>query len=173
MHSSRKHLSKLTETKMQMITESYHTHDNQSTSGSILQNQTRPVYSSGWACGWHCGSTYRRWSGSGEQRQDPSTGDDDVINHLRNEVDGVVYKYNVLITVHEVHNWFSWMAAQKHKSRREKSKTINSHIRTKYLLLHYCQDTQKEMTTSVNGYIFTYNKEIKKYLFLFTEILMP
>lgn len=101
-----------------------------STSGSVSQTQAGPFcLQQRTACWWRHGSTYRRWSGSGEQRQDPSTGDDDVINHLRNEVDGVVYKYNVLITVHEVHDWFRRMAAKNRqlKSRREESKTIDSH----------------------------------------------
>ena len=50
--------------------------------------------------------TYRRRGSSREQRKDPSTGDDDVVYHLREEVDGVVDKDDVLIAVDKIHDGF-------------------------------------------------------------------
>lgn len=63
-------------------------------------------------------ATYRWGGGSREQGQDPTTRYDDVINHLRNEVDGVVDKYNVLVTVYEVHDRFRRVAERKTEQRK-------------------------------------------------------
>lgn len=50
------------------------------------------------------GATYGRGSGGRQQGQDASTGYDDVVHHLRDEVDGVVDKDDVLVAVHKVHH---------------------------------------------------------------------
>lgn len=57
--------------------------------------------------------TYRRWGGRREKGQDPSTGDDDVVDHLRDEVDGVVDKNDVLVAINEVHDRFRGVAVGK------------------------------------------------------------
>lgn len=49
-------------------------------------------------------ATYGRGGGSRQERQDASTGNDDVVHHLRNEVDRVVDEDDVLIAVHKIHH---------------------------------------------------------------------
>lgn len=53
--------------------------------------------------------TNRRGGGCRQQRKDSSTGHDEVVHHLRNEMDGVVHKYHILTAVHKVHNCLSRM----------------------------------------------------------------
>lgn len=58
-------------------------------------------------------ATYGRGGGSRQERQDASTGDDDVVHHLRNEVDGVVDEDDVLIAVDEVHHRLGGVAESR------------------------------------------------------------
>ena len=48
--------------------------------------------------------THRRRGGGRKQREDSSTCDYYVVDHLRDEVDGVVDKDDVLVVVDKVHD---------------------------------------------------------------------
>ena len=61
--------------------------------------------------------TYRGRGGRREKGQDPSTGDDDVVDHLRDEVDRVVDKNYILIAVDEVHDRFGGVAAEGRRGK--------------------------------------------------------
>lgn len=63
-------------------------------------------------------ATYRRGGGSRQERQDTSTGDDDVVHHLRNEVDRVVDKDDVLVAVHKIHNRLGGVAEIEDKESK-------------------------------------------------------
>lgn len=60
-------------------------------------------------------ATYRRGGGSRQERQDASTGDDDVVHHLRNKMDGVVDKDDILIAVHEIHHRLGGVAEGRNR----------------------------------------------------------
>ena len=61
-------------------------------------------------------ATYRRGGGGRQKRQDASTGDNDVVHHLGNEVDRVVDKDDVLVAVHKIHHWFGRVAEMQIQS---------------------------------------------------------
>lgn len=67
---------------------------------------------------WH---THRGRGGSGQQGKDSSTGNDDVIRHLRDQVNSVVYKDYVLIAVDKVHDGFCWMTVRGKSKRKTKT----------------------------------------------------
>ncbi len=56
--------------------------------------------------------THRGRGGGRQQGKDSSTGDDDVIHHLRDQVNGVVYEDYVLIAVDKVHDGFCRMTVK-------------------------------------------------------------
>lgn len=89
---------------------------------------------------WRCsstvsraGRTYRGRGGRREQGQDPTAGNDDVVDHLRDEVDGVVYKYDVLIAVDKVHDGLGGVAARE-EGERHIQKTFKNISGIKYPL---------------------------------------
>lgn len=55
--------------------------------------------------------TYRR-RGRWQKRQDPPTGNNDVVNHLWDKVYGIMDKNNVLVAINKVHGGFGWVAAE-------------------------------------------------------------
>lgn len=61
--------------------------------------------------------THRRRGGSREQGQNASTGHDEVIHHLGDEVYAVVDKHNVLAAVHKVQNGLCGVTEKKTKGR--------------------------------------------------------
>lgn len=79
-------------------------------------------------------NAYGRRGGRREQRQDPSAGDDDVVDHLRDEVYGVVHKDDVLVAVDEVHDRLGGVAAggrgKEHNSIAKNVWVIQMYIHT-------------------------------------------
>lgn len=67
-------------------------------------------------------ATYRRGGGSRQERQDASTGDDDVVHHLWDEVDRVVDEDDVLIAVHKIHHRLGGVAEMEDKSWTDDTK---------------------------------------------------
>lgn len=74
-------------------------------------------------------ATYRGGGGRGQQRKDAPAGDDDVVHHLRDEMDGVVDEDDVLVAVHEVHYRFGGVTARRGKEDTQTSdgKSSGSH----------------------------------------------
>lgn len=82
--------------------------------GTVLLSSCRAAVFSPSTEGWSR-ATYRRGSGSRQERQDAPAGDDDVVHHLRNEVDRVVDEDDVLIAVHKIHYRLGGVAKMQSK----------------------------------------------------------
>lgn len=59
--------------------------------------------------------TYSSRCGSRKQWQYATTSHDHVIHHLRDEVNGIVYKYDIVTAIHKVHHSFCRMTVQNTK----------------------------------------------------------
>lgn len=61
--------------------------------------------------------TYRGRGGRRKKGQNPSTGDDYVVYHLGDEMDGIVDKNDVFIAINKVHDRFGAVAAERHGNK--------------------------------------------------------
>lgn len=59
--------------------------------------------------------TYSSRCGSRKQWQYATTSHDHVVHHLRDEVNGIVYKYDIVTAIHKVHHSFCRMTVRNTK----------------------------------------------------------